>query len=174
MLTLKIAFNWKLFLNHPKTLFDSNLQKIKKPTFFSPFYSNKITEIKKAPKIYFLDLGLRNALISDFRLPDLRFEKGAMVENFVFQNFYYRKELTSLYFWRTKMGAEVDFVLDYQGETFPFEVKYQDFEKEKLSRSFLSFLNTYQPKRGVVLTKNYFGEKRFHQTAILFLPVYFI
>jgi uncharacterized protein len=142
--------------------------------FIPPFYSNKMTEIKKAPKVYFLDLGLRNALIADFRLLDLRFEKGAMVENFVFQNFYYRKELSHLYFWRTKMGAEVDFILDYQGEMVPFEVKYQEFDKEKISRSFLSFCHTYKPKRGVVLTKNYFGQKKINQTKILFLPVYFI
>jgi len=142
--------------------------------FIPPFYSNKMTEIKKAPKVYFLDLGLRNALIVDFRLLDLRFEKGAMVENFVFQNFYYRKELSHLYFWRTKMGTEVDFILDYQGEIVPFEVKYQEFDKEKISRSFLSFCDTYKPKRGVVLTKNYFGQKKINQTKILFLPVYFI
>ncbi len=140
----------------------------------TPFFTNKTTEIKKSPKIYFLDLGLRNALISDFREVDLRPDKGVLAENFALQNLYYRQETNQLNFWRTKQGAEVDFVLNFQNEIIPLEVKYQPWEKPKISRSLQSFLTHYQPKKAIVLNRNICQLKQFKQTKILFLPLYFL
>ncbi|MBM3283313.1 ATP-binding protein [Candidatus Gottesmanbacteria bacterium] len=139
-----------------------------------PFFSNRVTEIKKSPKNFFQDLGLRNALISDFREIDFRQDKGAVVENFVFQNLSYRKETSQLSFWRTKQGAEVDFVLRYKNEIIPAEVKYQEARQPRLTRSFLSFLNIYKPAKAIVLTKNYNALIKHRQTKVLFLPIYFV
>jgi predicted AAA+ superfamily ATPase len=140
----------------------------------SPFFSNRITEIKKSPKSYFFDLGLRNSLISDFRDINFRQDKGALAENFVFQNLSYRKETSQLSFWRTKQGAEVDFILRYENEIIPLEVKYQEFKQAKLTRSFLSFLNIYKPAKAVVLTKNYTAFIKYGLTKVLFSPIYFV
>ena len=139
----------------------------------TPYFTNKTTEIKKSPKIYFLDLGLRNALISDFRELDLRPDKGALVENFVFQNLHYRQETSQLNFWRTKQGAEVDFILHFQNEIIPIEVKYQSLDRPKISRSLQSFLTNYQPAKALVLNRNFYQVKQFQQTKVLFLPLYF-
>ncbi len=139
-----------------------------------PYFSNKITEIRKSPKVYFLDLGLRNILISDFRAVGERQDKGAIIENFVFQNLFFRDETAKLSFWRTKQGAEVDFVLEKDREMIPLEVKFQDFKIPRLSRSFLSFIESYQPEKGIVLNKNFTGLLKYKKTQVLFFPFYFL
>jgi predicted AAA+ superfamily ATPase len=70
-----------------------------------PFYKNSTKEITKQPKIYFLDTGLRNAVVKSFNQePD-----GKLFENYVFS------ELMKLglkpKYWRTKTGQEVDFIV---------------------------------------------------------------
>lgn len=137
-----------------------------------PFFKNLITELKKNPKVYFIDLGLRNSLISDFRQLQLRADKGSIVENFVFQNLFYKDRRLS--FWRTKTGAEVDFCLTSGNQVIPLEVKFQDFQKPIFSRSFLSFLKVYSPTKALILTKNYLFKTKREGTEVLFLPCYFI
>lgn len=139
----------------------------------SPYSSNKISEIRKSPKAYFIDLGLRNMLLENFGEIRLRADKGTLVENFVFQNLFYRKDTKALNFWRTKQGAEVDFILKFHGKIVPVEVKYQDFHEVKISRSFRNFLKNYQEvEQGVILTKNFSALSKFGNTRLLFLPVY--
>lgn len=133
-----------------------------------PFSTNKITEIKKTPKVYFYDLGLRNYLISDFRKLEDRGDRGALIENFVFQNLTYRG--FDLNFWRSKQKAEVDFVLRMENQIIPIEVKDQEFDRPKISRSFTSFIERYQPKRGIILTRNYFKIGKYQKTQIMFFP----
>lgn len=139
-----------------------------------PYFSNRISEIRKSPKVYFLDLGLRNALINDFREVDLRQDKGALVENFVLSNFTYRLETEKLNFWRTKQGAEVDFILNFQNEIVPIEVKYSKFTQPKLTRSTVGFIKNYHPQKAIVLTKDYVGLTKVQKTNVLFFPIYFV
>ena len=47
------------------------------------YHTNQRTELKKSKKIYFNDLGIRNALINDFRYIEIRNDAGARFENFV-------------------------------------------------------------------------------------------
>ena len=141
----------------------------------APYFTNKASEIKKSPKVYFIDSGLRNSLIDDFRGLTLRSDRGALVENFVFQNLLYRRKAKELNFWRTRQGAEVDFILRFRGELIPIEVKYQSFAHPRLSRSFKNFLKSHpEVAKGVVLTKGFASIDQFGGARILFLPVYFI
>lgn len=141
----------------------------------APYFTNKASEIRKAPKVYFVDSGLRNCLTDDFRDLAPRPDKGALAENFVFQNLLYRRETEKLNFWRTRQGAEVDFILKSRGELIPIEVKYQNFSGPKLSRSFKNFLKLHpELTKGVVLTKDFVGTSQFGETHILFLPIYFV
>lgn len=141
----------------------------------APYFTNKASEIKKSPKVYFIDLGLRNCLIDDFRSLVLRPDKGSLVENFVCQNLLYRRETRGLNFWRTRQGAEVDFILKSRGELIPMEVKYQTFASPGLSRSFKNFLKLHpEVTKGIVLTKDFVGTAQFGKTRILFLPIYFV
>ena len=116
------------------------------------YATNKTTEIKRTPKSYFLDTGLRNSLINDFRAIDSRPDKGNLVECFVFQQLYFRRKLDNNFryeikYWRTKQGAEVDFVIKFQDELIPLEVKYQESPDTNLSRSFHNLLNNPPPNR---------------------------
>ena len=77
-------------------------------------------------------------------------------------------------YWRTLGGAEVDFILELEGELVPLEVKYSTLSAAQISRSFHSFLAEYKPKRGLVLTKGFWGKKRVGKTEILFAPVWYM
>jgi len=143
------------------------------------YATNKTTEIKRTPKSYFLDTGLRNSLINDFRAIDSRPDKGNLVECFVFQQLYFRRKLDNNFryeikYWRTKQGAEVDFVIKFQDELIPLEVKYQESPDTNLSRSFHNFLNKYKQKKAVVITKNLLSIKKYQDIWVLFFPAYLL
>lgn len=96
-----------------------------------PFYTNSKLEIVKNPKLYFIDTGLRNAVLENFSA--LRTDRGALYESFVFQELL--KQDFTCYYWRSKSKAEVDFVIKKDGAIFPIEVKAG---QGQTSRSFRS------------------------------------
>ncbi len=49
-------------------------------TTVPPFYTNKLKEITKRPKLYFIDVGLRNSIIKNFNLEP----KGKVLKNLRF------------------------------------------------------------------------------------------
>jgi len=74
-----------------------------------PFFKNKRTEIVKNPKVYFIDTGIRNTVINDFRGLGDRIDKGSLLENGLAMQFI--KQGIDFNFWRDKKKHEVDFVL---------------------------------------------------------------
>lgn len=74
-----------------------------------PFFKNKRTEIVKNPKVYFIDTGIRNTVINDFRGLGDRTDKGSLLENGLAMQFI--KQGIDFNFWRDKKKNEVDFVL---------------------------------------------------------------
>lgn len=87
-------------------------------------------EISKKQKIYFQDLGVRNALIERFSPLNLRDDAGALWENFLFIE---RSKLldnhqirAGKYFWRLQTGAELDYVEEYEGKLTAYEFKFGD------------------------------------------------
>ena len=116
----------------------------------SPFYKNKIKEIIKQPKVYFLDTGLRNIISNSFENePD-----GKLFENYVASELV--KAGHTPKYWRTKSKAEVDFVLEEEKEIIPIEVKLK--ADEKIGKSLHSFIDTYKPKRAFIVS--YKGENK--------------
>ncbi len=95
--------------------------------FLYPYSLRGRDEISKMPKVYFYDLGLRNALIANFHPVAIRPDGGVMLENFVVSEVvkenYYGNFGYQLHFWRTKAGAEMDLVLTREKELFGLEVK---------------------------------------------------
>ncbi len=91
----------------------------------TPFYSNLDKELRKMPKVYMADTGLRNMLINDFRALESRPDRGELVENGFYLSLVQARELTSkIHYWKTKQGNEIDFVLKSQDGITAFEVKY--------------------------------------------------
>ncbi|MEK7522682.1 MAG: ATP-binding protein [Patescibacteria group bacterium] len=92
-----------------------------------PYSKKSRGEIVKNPKIYFWDVGLRNAIIDNFDPIHLRPDGGALFENFLITEIKkilsYRNDSTTVHYWRTKSGSEVDLVLDYQHQLYACEIK---------------------------------------------------
>lgn len=85
-------------------------------------------EIVKKDKIFFYDLGIRNALIDNFNPLDRRIDTGALWENFLVAERRKRNAYTGAllkpYFWRTYTGAELDYVEEGMGQLAGFEFKF--------------------------------------------------
>ncbi len=139
-----------------------------------PYYSNKITELRKNPKIYFIDLGLRNHLISSFQGFATRPDAGAMVENNVLSQLQRKSDEIAIRYWRTQTKAEVDFILDSPRGAIPIEVKYSSLRSPEISRSFRSFISEHRPSRALVLTRNFWAKRKIDSTNILFVPVWYL
>jgi len=134
-----------------------------------PYYTNKRTELSKAPKVYFIDNGLRNCALKDYRERQLRSDAGAMSENFVASELL--KENAQLGFWRTKSGAEVDFVATIKGKTIPIEVKSKE-SGASIGRSGHSFIEKYKPKDFILASLSAERTAKEKDTTIRFLPIW--
>ncbi len=118
-----------------------------------PYSSRKRDEISKMPKVYFYDLGLRNALINNFEPVSARGDAGVMFENFIVSELlkynYYGNFGYSFNYWRTKSGSEVDLVLNKLGqEMVAVEIKSQS---QRVSQAFAS---RYPESKMVVISKD--------------------
>jgi predicted AAA+ superfamily ATPase len=112
-----------------------------------PFVGGKRAELTSARKVFFLDNGIRNQLFGGFaRLAD-RPDRGALLENFVFTELAksIHPLLDTISYWRSKSGAEMDFVVQHQGRLLACEVKAGD-ARGKISRSARSFVEAYSPE----------------------------
>lgn len=140
-----------------------------------PFFRNLKTELKKNPKIYFLDLGLRNYLVDNFAPLKVRPDKGYLVESVILSNLIYSfSDLFQYRFWRTLKGAEVDFVLKKGEKIFPIEIKYRQFRRPKIDRGFRNFLKFYQPKTAVVVTQDYWNRAKVEKSLVYFVPACYL
>jgi len=114
-------------------------------------------------KIFMLDVGLLSAMsqiparsILEGNLLFTEF-KGALTENFIAQELKARD--FDLYFWKSKNEAEVDFLVTYESEIYPVEVKSGTSTKQK---SLAVYRNKYNPKMATrVSTLNLIQEKDF-------------
>lgn len=90
-------------------------------SYARPFWKSKTSELRKMPKLYFQDNGLRNAVINDFSPVILRKDKGDLAENFAYNLLrkHFKKE--HIQYWTTREQNEVDFILE---KSFAVEVKY--------------------------------------------------
>jgi uncharacterized protein len=94
-----------------------------------PYSRNLRKEITSKNKIYFYDLGVRNALIENFSPIDLRPDLGALWENHLLmerkKKMEYSRAYPNMYFWRTYAGVEVDYVEEIDGLITGYEFKWQ-------------------------------------------------
>lgn len=97
------------------------------------FSRNLRKEVNKKPKLYFYDLGVRNAIIGNFNYLDARNDVGALWENFLISERMKRNEYLkthgSCYFWRTYTGAELDYVEECNGKLYGYEFKWNKSAK---------------------------------------------
>ncbi len=122
------------------------------------YHSNHRTELKKTKKIYFNDLGIRNALINDFRPIEIRQDAGDLFENFVINEFRkqneYRNIYANFYFWRNIDQREIDLVIEKNNRLETVEIKWNPLKKVRLTKSFTNIYG--ETPFNVVNRENYF------------------
>ena len=86
-------------------------------------------EVTSKAKYYFLDTGIRNALIAQFNGPEQRNDLGALWENFLLvERLKYRTYasiLANMYFWRTYDQQEIDLIEEKDAKLYAYECKWQ-------------------------------------------------
>lgn len=94
------------------------------------FSRNLRNELKRSRKIYFLDTGIRNAVINNLNPPELRGDVGGLWENFVIAERMKRNHdqqlFPSSYFWRSHQGQEIDYLEELNGELRGYEIKWRE------------------------------------------------
>ena len=92
------------------------------------FSRNLRNELKKSRKIYFCDLGIRNAIIGNFSNIENRADVGALWENYVIsermKKKLYSDAFTNFWFWRTQQQKEVDLIEEEDGKMHAYEFKW--------------------------------------------------
>lgn len=121
------------------------------------FARNLRNELKFSKKIYFYDLGIRNALIGNFSPLNIRTDVGALWENYLiserlkacsYSGFYGRH-----YFWRNQQQAEIDLIEEIDGRLSAFEFKWKPNKKTAAPTN---FINNYSEASFTVVTpENY-------------------
>ena len=119
------------------------------------FRKNLRKEVSQKPKIYFWDLGIRNALIHNFNFLENRNDLGMLWENFIILERLkyntYRKNFSSSYYWRTYTGAELDYVEEASGQKlFGYEIKW----KKEVSAP-LSWKENYKANYRCITSENF-------------------
>lgn len=93
------------------------------------FSRNLRSEVTKMSKYYFYDLGIRNALISNFNKLENRNDVGELWENFLIAERIkkndYSKSLPNIYFWRTYRQKEIDYIEEKGGWLYGYEFKFK-------------------------------------------------
>ena len=104
----------KVFILHKVEGFSRNLRK----------------EITKNSRWYFLDNGIRNAVIANFNPIEARNDIGALWENYMISERIkyqeYERISSNNYFWRTYEQQEVDWVEEREGSLFGYEFKWKE------------------------------------------------
>lgn len=102
-------------------------ERIKKP--------DKLVKLLQA-----LAFQIRNVLIANFALPELRQDIGALWENFLLSErmkyLHYHRIRTNCYFWRTQDQQEIDYIEERDGMLHDFEFKWNPAKKARLSQHF--------------------------------------
>lgn len=117
------------------------------------FSRNLGNELKKGKKIYFCDVGIRNAILGDFTPFSARHDAGALWENFFFMERLKKHDLertyTRQYFWRIRgsrpilrgekpveYSREIDFIEAANSRLEAFECKLNPNKKDNGGREF--------------------------------------
>ena len=122
-----------------------------------PLSRNLRNELKKLRKVFFYDVGVRNAYINNFNPIDLRDDVGKLWENFVIME---RMKLlfnhglnANFYFWR-RNKKEIDLIEEREGKLYAYEIKWRK-PKVRLPRV---FQEAYPNSQFSVITRDNFLE----------------
>lgn len=130
----------KVFILHKVEGFSRNLRK----------------EITKNSRWYYLDNGIRNAVIANFNPIESRNDIGILWENYMISERLkyqeYKRLSSNNYFWRTYEQQEIDWVEERDGTLFGYEFKW----KESKAKIPTQWKNAYPDSSFEVIHKDNF------------------
>lgn len=140
--------------------------------FRLPIFSKKAKRhIIQHPKFYYFDTGVYHTLRPKGPLDSPQDALGAALEGLVAQHLRafqaYSEEKIDLYYWRTKSGVEVDFIIYGQKSFFAIEVKNSKKVHSSDLTGLLSFKEDYPQVTPVML---YRGSQRLRIKGVLCIP----
>lgn len=123
--------------------------------FFMPSFSRNLrNELKTSRKVFFWDLGIRNAVIGNMAQVENRQDAGALWENYVIAErmklLAYQGSFAQSYFWRTKQQQEIDYIEEEDGRLKAIEIKWNP--NKSATKCPDSFANAYPDAEYKVVT----------------------
>jgi predicted AAA+ superfamily ATPase len=108
------------------------------------FSGNLSNELKKSKKYYFYDVGVRNAILSDFKVSDKNKLKGSAWESYTYNHLLSlaNEANTEILFWRTSDQVELDFIWLQNKIPVPIEVKSK-LKNPEVFPGFKTFFKAY-------------------------------
>lgn len=94
-----------------------------------PHYANFNKRVIKSPKLYFYDTSLACSLLRITSVDDVydHYLRGGLFESMIMADFlkkrYHRALPPNVYFWRDKLGHEIDCLLEEGAKLIPIEIK---------------------------------------------------
>ena len=131
----------------------------------------KAYEDFNAFKLYMVDVGLLGAMVDlDVRTlleGNAIFQefKGALTEQYVLQQFAARDDLATYYWSPDNARSELDFLIQYNGEVIPVEVKA---EENLQAKSLRVFCERYKPHQAIRTSMSNFREESWMTNLPLF------
>ncbi|HYG84473.1 MAG TPA: ATP-binding protein [Verrucomicrobiae bacterium] len=109
----------------------------------NPYSTNRAKEITKSSKIYFWDMGIRNALLKDFAVTPTRQDIGDLFENWVVieiakHNLMLNNGRLDVLFWRNTDKREVDIILRGTNTLKAYETKWNKANATPSTKAFTS------------------------------------
>lgn len=118
------------------------------------FSRNLRKEVTQKAKYFFLDNGIRNAIIAQFNRLDQRDDVGQLWENFMtmerIKYLTYASEVANLYFWRTYSQQVIDLVEERGKQLDGYEFKWSP---KKAVKAPLEWINNYPGASFTVVTR---------------------
>lgn len=131
----------------------------------TPYFKNIRSEISKMPKVYVLDIGIRNYLLRSSNISTD--QQGGVMENFVYNTLLISYAKEYIHFYRTHGGAEIDFVIEDNNNSLTLcEVKYRN--KVSVPVIMKNFEKRYDNVGGkLIITKDFLKK----ENDVYFIPV---
>lgn len=130
-------------------------------SFLPPYYSNIRKELTKMPKVYAEDSGIIR-YATGVSVSEYSMIPGSLAENFVF---LVLKGLEDIFFYRTKSGGEIDFLIKKAGNFILVEVKFS--KKPSVPRMMENFDRSYPVSYKIIVTM----DKISHENDTYFIPL---
>ena len=154
--TLALQVGKELSLNELATMLEVNNHTLARYIYLleqnfiifslSSLSRNLKKEIGKKYKFYFYDLGIRNSIIQNLNILDIRTDTEALWENFcLVERLKYNQSVSrsvNQYFWRTYDGQEVDYIEEAAGKLEGYKFKWS--KEIKAFRPPKAFIDSYE------------------------------